>query len=365
MAEDYYQTLGVSKDASPEELKSAFKKMAMQYHPDKNKAPGAEEKFKKLNEAYEVLRDPVKKKNYDQFGTADVGGDSQYYSQQQGGFDFQNFGFDIFEAFNEFGFMGGGKKEKSTPQPARGKDIEYEISINLEDAFHGKVTDIEYYKLYQCNSCNGAGVRSTGQSTCGICHGMGRTRTVKGFTAIERTCYSCKGTGISTDSLCPGCKGEGRMNKKARLSIKIPSGIEDGKKIRVKGEGDSGSRGGPSGDFLLHIRIKKHKTFTVEGKNLRSQIIVDLETALLGGTLTFKSMDGKNLTVNIPECLPVGATVKVPNAGMPILNEPDNKGDLILDCNIQMPKKLTTKQKEILKTAFSSETKGGIFTGIF
>jgi molecular chaperone DnaJ len=366
MAEDYYHILGVGKEATPEELKEAFKKMAMQYHPDRNKDQGAEERFKKVNEAYEVLKDPVKKKQYDQFGTTDGSGGFHDYGQQQGGFDFQNFGFDIFEAFHEFGFMGGGsRREKASPQPARGKDIEYKISINLEDAFYGKVTDIEYHRLYHCNSCSGSGVKNTGQSTCTTCNGSGRTRTIRGFTAIERTCYSCKGTGINTDSLCGGCKGEGRINKKARLSIKIPAGIEDGKKVRVKGEGDSGILGGTSGDFLLYIEIKQHKIFNVEGANLRTSLTVDFETALLGGVVKFKSIDGKEFTVNIPECLQTGTVLKVPEAGMSILNNSNTRGDLILECIIQIPKKLSSKQKEIMKTAFAPENKGGIFTNIF
>jgi molecular chaperone DnaJ len=354
MKKSYYDILGVDKNANADEIKSAFKKQAMKYHPDRNKASDAETKFKEINEAYEVLGDANKKKNYDQFGTAEgadggFGGFDGFY--QQGGFQEGGFGFDFSEIFE---FMNGGRQKKST-QPDRGKDIEYEITITLEDAFHGKTIEMDYYKMQMCNVCNGSCVKNSTQSTCSICHGTGRTRTVKGFTAIERTCYGCKGTGISSDSLCGGCKGEGRLNKKTKLSIKIPKGIESGKKIRLKGDGDAGVRGGPSGDFILYINIQKNKTFEVEDNHLHVKITVNLMDALLGGSMKIKGINGEDVTVPIPECLQTNSVIVVPNEGMPFLND-TKKGNLICHCSIQMPKKLNNEQKELVKKIFSENS---------
>ena len=355
MSKNYYDILGVDKNANGDEIKSAFKKQAMKYHPDRNKAPEAESKFKEINEAYEVLGDAGKRKNYDQFGSAEgmqggFGGFDNFY--QQGDFNGGGgFGFDFSEIFE---FMNGGRQKKST-QPDKGKDIEYEMTISLEEAFSGKTVDIEYYKMQMCNICNGTCVKGSGQSTCAICHGTGRTRTVKGFAAIERTCYGCKGTGISSDSLCGGCKGEGRLNKKTKLSIKIPSGIEDGKKIRIKNDGDAGIRGGPNGDFLLYINVQKHKTFQVEGQNLHTKINVNLIDALLGGSMNIKGIDGNDVIIKIPEELQNNSLIVVNGGGMPQLNS-SNRGDLICHCTIQMPKKLNGEQKELIKKALSESS---------
>ena len=349
MTKNYYDILGVDKNASADEIKSAFKKQAMKYHPDRNKSPDAETKFKEINEAYEVLGDAGKKKNYDQYGSAEgmdgFGGFDGFY--QQGGFE-GGFGFDFEEIFN---FMGGGRQKKNT-QPDRGKDIEYEITITLEEAFHGKTLEMEYYKMHLCNVCNGSCVKNSSQSTCAICHGTGRNRTVKGFAAIERTCYGCKGTGISSDSLCSGCKGEGRLNKKTKLSIKIPKGIETGKKIRLKNEGDAGIRGGPHGDFILYINVQRHKVFEVEGNNLHIKINVNLLDALLGGSMKIKGIHGNDVIVNIPECIQNNSNIVVHGEGMPILND-NKKGNLICHCTVQMPKKLNSEQKELIKKTFT------------
>lgn len=354
MSKDYYDILEVNKGASADEIKSAFKKKAMKYHPDRNKAADAEARFKEINEAYEVLGDPQKKKNYDQYGSAQGpeagfggGGFENFYQQGEGG----GFGFNFEEIFE---FMNGGRQKKST-QPDKGKDIEYEISISLEEAFHGKTVDIEYYKMQICGICNGSCVKGSGQSTCAICHGTGRTRTVKGFAAIERVCYGCKGTGISSDSLCGGCKGEGRLNKKTKLSIKIPMGIQTGKKIRIKSEGDSGVRGGPTGDFLLYVNVQPNKTFEVDGQNIHTKINVNLVDALLGATMKIKGIDGKDVDVVIPECLANNSFVVVKNHGMPGLNN-EIRGDLICHCAIQMPKKLNGEQKELIKKAFTESS---------
>jgi molecular chaperone DnaJ len=363
MTKDYYEILGVNKNASNDEIKSAFKKQAMKYHPDRNKETNAEAKFKEVNEAYEVLSDAQKKQNYDQFGSAEgngFGGFENFYQQggfqDFGGFDGNGFGFDFAEMFN---FMGGGGSSKKSTQPNKGKDIEYEINISLEEAFHGKSIDLEYYKMQLCSTCNGSCVKNSSQSTCNICHGTGRTRIVKGFTAIERTCYSCKGTGISSDSLCNGCKGEGRVNKKTKLSIKIPKGIENGKKIRIKNEGDAGVRGGPSGDFLLYVNIQKHKIFEVEHKNLHIKSEVKLVDALLGGTMVIKGIDGNNVDINIPEGLQNNGIIIVKNQGMYGLND-ENRGDLLVYCSIIMPKKLNKDQQDLIRKALS-EQKDGFF----
>jgi molecular chaperone DnaJ len=358
---NYYETLGVDKNASAEEIKSAFKKQAMKYHPDRNKEPGAENKFKEINEAYEVLGDANKRKNYDQFGSAEgmnggFGGSGFENFYQQGGFDGGGFGFDFSEIF-EFMTGGGGKR---SPQPDRGKDIEFETTITLEEAFLGKTIDVDYYKMQICNVCNGTCVKNSGQSTCSICHGTGRTRTVKGFTHIERVCYSCKGSGIASDSLCGGCKGEGRLNKKTKLTVKIPKGIESGKKIRIKGEGDAGVRGGSSGDFVLYINIHHHKNFKVERKNLHINLTINLLDALVGGTMTIKGIDGNNVEIIIPEGIQNEGIIIINNEGMYGLND-NIRGDLIVHCSIQMPKKLNSEQKDLIKKALSSGSKFSFF----
>lgn len=358
----YYETLGVDKNASPEEIKTAFKKQAMKYHPDRNKQPGAESKFKEINEAYEVLGDANKRKNYDQFGSAEGmnggfggGGFQDFY--QQGGFDGGGFGFDFSEIFE---FMSGGSGGKRSPQPDKGKDIEFETNITLEEAFFGKTIDVDYYKMQICNICNGTCVKGSGQSTCSICHGTGRTRIVKGFTHIERICYGCKGSGISSDSLCNGCKGEGRLNKKTKLTVKIPRGIESGKKIRIKGEGDAGIRGGSVGDFILYVNINSHKTFKIERKNLHINITINLLDALVGGSMTIKGIDNNDIEINIPEGIQNQGVIVVNNEGMIGLNDA-SRGDLICHCEIQMPKKLNNEQKELIKKAFSSTSKFSFF----
>ena len=362
---DFYETLGVSRTATDAELKSAFRKLAMQYHPDKN--PGdaaAEQKFKDINEAYQCLSDGQKRAAYDRFGHAafENGGG-------MGGGMGDGFASSMADIFDDlFGdMMGGGRRGRSNGRE-RGSDLRYNLEITLEDAFKGKTATIKVPSLMTCESCSGSGAKAGSKpKACGTCGGAGRVRAQQGFFAIERTCPTCQGRGEMIDNPCDGCRGAGRVTKERSLSVNIPPGVEDGTRIRLAGEGEAGLRGGPSGDLYIFLSMKAHPFFQRDGADLFCRVPISMVQAALGGEFTVHTVDGSEAKVKIPEGTQSGKQFKLKGKGMPVLRTRDF-GDLYIQANVETPQNLTKRQRELLEefeTESSNKThpeSSGFFT---
>jgi molecular chaperone DnaJ len=344
---DFYETLGVSKTADEKELKSAFRKMAMKYHPDKN--PGdasAEQKFKEVNEAYEMLKDPQKRAAYDRYGHAAF---EQGGMGGGGGGGFQGGGFsDIFEdIFGEM--MGGGRQRRSASGRERGGDLRYNMEISLEEAFAGKTAQIRVPTSITCDVCTGTGAKpGTSPKTCATCQGSGRVRAAQGFFSIERTCPTCHGRGQTISDPCTKCHGNGRVTEERSLSVNIPAGIEDGTRIRLSGEGEAGVRGGPAGDLYIFLSVKPHEFFQRDGADLYSAVPISMTTAALGGTFDVATLDGTKSRVSVPEGTQAGKQFRLKGKGMPVLRS-NQVCDLYIQIQIETPQKLTKRQRELLK----------------
>ncbi len=341
--DDYYDILGVGKDADNGELKKSYRKLAMQYHPDRNPDDSeAERKFKELNEAYDVLKDDQKRAAYDRFGHAafENGGGGQ----GAGGFGGFSGGFgDIFEEM--FGEAGGGRRGPSVSQ---GSDLRFNMEISLEDAFKGKKTDIRVPTSVPCDPCKGSGAaEGKAPATCGTCHGAGRVRAQSGFFTVERTCPSCGGQGQVIKDPCRTCGGAGRVQKEKNLSVTIPEGVEDGTRIRLSGEGEAGLRGGPAGDLYIFISIKSHRLFQRDSANIHCRVPIPMTTAALGGMVEVPTVDGKRARVTIPEGTTTGHQFRLKDKGMTILRS-RARGDMFVQVFVETPQKLTKKQKDIL-----------------
>lgn len=350
--EDYYKTLGVQKGANAEDLKKAYRKMAMQYHPDKN--PGdktAEHKFKEINEAYDVLKDDQKRAAYDRFGHGAFEGGrgpGPGAGGFSGGFGGANFT-DIFEEM--FGdIMGGGRRGAGGSSGARrGGDASHEMDITLEDAFKGKDVTIKVPSWSACASCHGSGAaKDSKPETCQTCHGVGRVRAQQGFFTVERACHSCQGAGTVIKNPCHSCQGSGRTRKEKTLSVTIPAGIEDGVSIRLSGEGEAGTRGGPAGDLYLHLKIKAHRFFQREGADLFCRVPVSINTVALGGSIEVPTIEGKRTKVAIPAGTQTGQQFRLRGKGMSVMKRAD-RGDLFVEVAVETPVNLTKRQKELLK----------------
>lgn len=345
---DYYEILEVSATASEGEIKKAYRKLAMRYHPDRNPDnKEAEDKFKEASEAYEVLSDAQKRQAYDQFGHAGVDG-----SAGQGGFGgggFADFG-DIFGDIFGGGFGGGHRG----PQP--GNDLQYELEVSLEDAVAGTTVDIRIPTKELCDSCDGSGAEpGSDVQTCPTCQGVGQVRVQQGFFAVSRTCPNCHGTGKLIKTPCKTCRGEGYKHSSKTLSVKIPAGVDNGDRIRLQGEGEAGEPGAPHGDLYVRIRVKEHEIFQRDGNTLFCDMPLSFATATLGGTMDVPTLSGK-ANLKIPAGTQSGQRFKLAGKGVKSVRSA-HVGDMIVEVHIETPVKLTSEQKELLK-AFDESLQG-------
>ncbi len=353
MAQDYYDVLGVAKDASAADIKSAFRKNAMKYHPDRNPDnPEAEQKFKSLGEAYEVLSDEQKRAAYDRFGHSAFQNGAGGFGQGAGqGFNGSAFS-DIFEDI--FGdFMGGGRGG-ARRGPGRGADLKYSLEISLEDAFKGKKSQITVPGTVACEPCTGSGAKpGTSPASCQTCNGVGRVRVQQGFFTLERTCPGCQGEGKVISDPCTTCRGQGRVTKERTLSVDVPAGIENGTRIRLSGEGEAGPRGGPEGDLYIFVGVGEHELFERDGPDLFCALPVPMTTAILGGDLEAPTIDGGRVKISVPEGAQFGKRFRLRGKGMSQLNA-KARGDMYVEIQVETPVKLNARQKELMRE-FQSE----------
>ena len=340
----YYEILGVERGATDSDLKSAYRKLAMKLHPDKNPGDGeCEHRFKEINEAYEVLKDGDKRAAYDRFGHAafEQGGGGHGF-----GSDFATTFADIFDDF--FGGMGGGRRGGRGSGRERGADLRYNMELTLEEAYGGKNAQIRIPTSVTCESCSGNGAQSgTKPKACATCGGQGKIRHAQGFFTLERTCPSCHGRGQVIDKPCTACGGLGRATRERALSVNIPSGVEDGTRIRLAGEGEAGLRGGPSGDLYIFLSISAHAFFQRDGADLHCRAPISMTTAALGGEFEVPTIDGGKTRVKIPEGSQSGRRFRLQGKGMPVLRS-KQVGDMYVQVVVETPQNLTKRQRELL-----------------
>lgn len=350
---DFYQLLEVTRDADGDTIKRAYRKLAMQYHPDRN--PGdaeAEARFKAMSVAYDCLKDPQKKAAYDRYGHAAF---TQQNGGGQGGFgggaDFGDIG-DIFETIFGSAFGGGGGRAR----PRRGADLRYDMEIGLEDAFDGKSAEIELEVATACDTCSGIGATpGTNRRGCNTCHGHGKVRAQQGLFMIERPCPVCHGRGEVLESPCRDCRGEGRRDTLQKLQVDIPPGVDNGTRIRLSGKGEAGPQGAPAGDLYIFIQVKRHTVFEREGTALFTRMPISFTTAALGGSVDIPGLDGETHTIDIPVGIQSGKQLRKRGAGMPVL-QGRGRGDLVVEVQVETPTKLSARQKELLCEFRETET---------
>jgi molecular chaperone DnaJ len=352
---DFYEILGVAKGADEKALKSAYRNQAKKFHPDAN--PGdktMEAKFKEINEAYDVLKDPQKKAAYDRFGhQAFENGGGGKPGGPGFGPDFSSSMSDIFEDL--FGDMmggqrgGGGRQRRGGSGAARGSDLRYNLEVNFNDAYRGKSANVRVPSSVSCETCKGSGAKpGTAPKTCGTCNGAGAVRSQSGFFTVERACPTCSGRGQVIADPCAACGGQGRVTKERTLSVNIPAGVEDGTRIRLAGEGEAGTRGGPTGDLYIFISVRAHEFFQREGADLFCKVPISMATAALGGEIEVPTIDGKKARVTIPDGTQSGKQFRLKAKGMPVLRSAQH-GDMYIQVSVETPVNLTRRQRELLR----------------
>jgi len=349
MSKDFYALLGVGRTATPEDLKKAYRKLALELHPDRN--PGnaeAEKRFKEINQAYDVLKDAEKRALYDRFGSQAFEGGAGPGGPRQGGPRGRQGGFggfaDIFDQM--FGDMMGGRGREADNA---GADLRYNMTIGLEEAFTGKQATIRVPGTAACETCDGSGAEpGSSPITCPSCNGRGRVRASQGIFTVERTCPTCGGQGRTIDKPCKACRGEGRVHKEKTLQVNIPAGVEDGTRIRLAGEGEAGLRGAPAGDLYIFLSVQPHRLFQREGADLYCQVPIQMTVATLGGAIEVPAIDGGRVKITIPEGTQPGHRFRLRGKGMSVLRQRD-RGDLYVEVKVETPVKLTRKQKDLLR----------------
>ncbi len=343
----YYETLGIARGAGEPEIKSAYRRLAKECHPDRNPDDTrAEVRFKEVSEAYEVLKDPQKRAAYDHFGHAAF--DGGMGGPRGFGPDFASSMSDIFDdLFGEF--MGGRRGHRQKTARERGADLRYNLEISLHDAFEGQTAQIRVPTSVSCETCSGSGARAgTKPTACPTCGGLGKVRASQGFFTIERTCATCQGRGETIGDPCPKCSGAGRITKERTLSVNIPPGVEDGTRIRLAGEGEAGLRGGPAGDLYIFLSIKPHEFFQRDGADIFCRVPISMTTAALGGEIEVPTVNGSATRVKVPEGSESGKQFRLKSKGMPVLRS-KVMGDMYIQVEVETPKKLTRRQRELLE----------------
>jgi molecular chaperone DnaJ len=350
---DYYETLDVGRDAGDEEIKKAYRKLAMKYHPDRN--PGdkeAEEAFKEASEAYEVLRDNEKRQIYDRFGHEGLRGSG--FSGFSGFSDIFSSFSDIFEDFFSFGTPRGGRQRQR-----KGSDLRYDMEMTLEEAFAGKEKEIDFHKWASCEACNGSGITpGSVPETCGTCHGSGTMIRSQGFFQIKTTCPACNGHGRIITNPCKECQGSGKVKIRKKLNLKIPPGVDTGSQLRLRGEGEAGENGGPPGDLFVVIHVKEHPFFSREGDHLYCEATISFVQAALGDNIEIPVLgQDEQQVIKVPHGTQPGDIISVPEMGMPRIGR-SSRGDLIIKVSVKIPTKLTKHQRQLLEEfAKEGETK--------
>ena len=349
---DFYELLEVERSADDKTIKSSFRRLAMRFHPDKN--PGdesAEARFKQINAAYAVLSDPQKRAAYDRYGHAafQQGGPGAGGGGFGGGAEFGDLG-DIFETIFGGAFGGGGRQ-----QARRGADLRYDMEITLEDAFHGKTTEISVEVSQKCEPCGGSGATpGTSARRCNMCGGHGKVRAQQGFFMVERACPTCHGRGEVIESPCRSCRGEGRVDAAQRLEVQVPPGVDNGTRIRLAGKGEAGPFGAPPGDLYIFLHVKAHKVFERDSTTLMTRAPISFTTAALGGTIELPGLDGAKHVIEIPAGIQSGKQLRKRGAGMPVL-QGRGAGDLVIEIHVETPTKLSARQRELLREFQGSE----------
>jgi molecular chaperone DnaJ len=353
---DYYELLQVERTADPGTIKSAYRKLAMECHPDRNGGcTDAEAKFKALSEAYECLKDPQKRAAYDRFGHAAFKGQSGFGGNGHGGAqDFGSFA-DIFD--NIFGeFMGGAQPGGRRGNVLRGSDLRYDLEIGLEDAYDGRQVELQVDTSARCEPCGSTGAKAgTSATSCTMCGGRGQVRARQGFFVVEQTCPTCRGVGEMIADPCTACRGEGRVEKRKALSVNIPAGVDEGTRIRLAGEGEAGVRGGPAGDLYIFVHLKRHDIFQREGTTLFARCPVSFTTAALGGAIEVPGLDKQKHEIRIPAGIQTGKQLRQRGAGMPAMNGRGH-GDMVIQIDVETPTRLSARQREILEQFRDTET---------
>ena len=343
---DYYDVLGINKNSTADQIKSAYRKLAVKYHPDKNEGDkAAEEKFKEASEAYHVLSNSERKQNYDNFGHAafeNGGGGRGGF----GNFDFSSHFSDIFEDFFGEGF-GGGRRNRRTNN--RGSDLRYDLSITLEEAYTGKKQDIKFSTSEKCETCKGSGSKpGHNAGSCSMCGGHGQVRSSQGFFTVQQTCPQCSGSGEEITNPCSNCNGQGKKQASKRLSVTIPKGVDDGTRIRLAGKGEAGARGAGNGDLYLFINIYSHELFKRSDEHLFFECPISIADAALGTSIEIPTIDGGKAKIKIPSGTQSGKQLRLKNKGMPYMRG-SGTGDLYVQVNTEVPVSLNKEQKELLE----------------